>query len=42
LEIEVRLKDKPINPVNYYFNDITPAEYDRMINMSEKANQSFD
>ena len=33
---------KKINPINYYFNDLTPEEFDRMIELSSSANQSFD
>lgn len=39
---EVRKDGHPVNPVNYYFNDLTPAEYDRMIELSSQAGQSFD
>lgn len=42
LHYEVRLNGSAINPVNFYFNDITAEEYDRMIKMAENANQSFD
>jgi murein DD-endopeptidase MepM/ murein hydrolase activator NlpD len=42
LHYEVRLNGDAINPVNFYFNDITAEEYDRMINMADNANQSFD
>lgn len=42
LHYEVRLNGDAINPVNFYFNDITAEEYDRMIKMAENANQSFD
>jgi len=31
LHYEVRLYDKPIDPINFYFNDITAEEYDQMI-----------
>ena len=42
LHYEVRRNNKPVNPINYYFNDITPSEYDKMILISSKKNQSFD
>lgn len=31
-----------VNPVNYYYNDLSPAEYQAMIEMSATSNQSFD
>jgi len=42
LHYEVWKDHKKINPINYYFNDLTPEEYDRMIELSSSANQSFD
>jgi len=42
LHYEVRKNNKPVNPINYYFLDITPAEYDKMIEMSFKSGQSLD
>jgi murein DD-endopeptidase MepM/ murein hydrolase activator NlpD len=42
LHYEVMLNSKKVNPVNYYFNDLTPAEYDKMIELSLRANQTFD
>lgn len=42
LHYEVRYNDEPINPVNFYFNDITPEEYEILIDIANNANQSFD
>lgn len=42
LHYEVRFKDEPQNPVNYYFFDITPAEYQAMIEMAENAGHVMD
>ncbi len=42
LHYEVHLNNKRVNPVNYYFNDLTAEEYERMIELSMKAGQSFD
>lgn len=39
---EVRKNGVPINPANYYFNDLSPEEYDRMLELSSAATQSFD
>lgn len=42
LHYEVRLKGVPQNPVNYYFQDLTPEEYARMVNDSENAGHVMD
>ncbi|MDE6242494.1 MAG: M23 family metallopeptidase, partial [Muribaculaceae bacterium] len=42
LHYEVRFKDEPQNPVNYYFFDVTPAEYQAMINAAENAGHVMD
>lgn len=42
LHYEVRLKGVPQNPVNYYFYDLTPAEYDEMIRQAENAGHVMD
>jgi len=31
-----------VNPVHFYFNDLTPEEYQQMLQISSQANQSFD
>lgn len=42
LHYEVHLNDSPVNPVNYFFSELTAEQYDRMIEMSIKSGQSFD
>lgn len=42
LHYEVHLNGKKVNPVNYYFNDLTDDEFDRMIELSLRPGQSFD
>ncbi|MGM0636443.1 MAG: M23 family metallopeptidase [Bacteroidota bacterium] len=42
LHYEVRRNDKPVNPINYYFNDLTAEEYDIMMNQASQENQSLD
>ncbi len=42
LHYEVIKDGKKINPINFYFNDLSPEEYDKMIEISSSANQSFD
>ncbi len=31
-----------VNPVNFYYNDLTPEQYQVMLEMSQKSSQSFD
>lgn len=42
LHYEVHLNGKKVNPVNYYFNDLSAQEYERMIELSLKSGQTFD
>lgn len=42
LHYEVRKGGRPINPVNFYYNDLTPLEYEKMLKISLTSNQSFD
>lgn len=42
LHYEVRLKGVPQNPVNYYFQDLSPEEYAQMVNDSENAGHVMD
>ncbi|RMG81854.1 MAG: M23 family metallopeptidase [Bacteroidetes bacterium] len=42
LHYEVLKNGKHVNPAYYYFNDLTPEEYDKMLQISSAANQSFD
>lgn len=39
---EVRKNDEPVNPVNFYFNDLTAEEYDKMLELSNTPLQSLD
>jgi murein DD-endopeptidase MepM/ murein hydrolase activator NlpD len=39
---EVIRNGEKVNPVNYYFLDLTPEEYLKIIEQSEQSNQSFD
>jgi len=42
LHYEVHVNGKKVNPVNYYANDLTGEEYDKMIRLLSKADPSFD
>ncbi len=42
LHYEVRRGNNPINPINFFYTDITPQEYEAMIELAERSNQSFD
>ncbi len=42
LHYEVFHSSKNVNPINYFFNDLTAEEYDRMIEISLKSGQTFD
>jgi len=38
---EIIKNGKKINPVNYFYNDLTPEEYQKVIEQSSKLNQSL-
>jgi murein DD-endopeptidase MepM/ murein hydrolase activator NlpD len=42
LHYEVKLNNTNVDPVNYFFNDLTSAEYETMIEIASKTGQSFD
>jgi len=42
LHYEVHKNGKKINPVNFYYNDLTPEQYEKMLEISSQNNQSFD
>ena len=42
LHYEIKLNGKNVDPINYYFNDLTPSEYDKIIEIASKTGQSFD
>jgi murein DD-endopeptidase MepM/ murein hydrolase activator NlpD len=39
---EVIKNGEKINPINFFYNDLSPAEYEELIRMAERATQSFD
>ncbi|MBE3086770.1 MAG: M23 family metallopeptidase [Bacteroidetes bacterium] len=42
LHYEIKINDVNVDPVNYYFNDLTAEEYERIIEIASKTGQSFD
>lgn len=42
LHYEVHVNGRAVDPALYYFNDLTPEEYDRMLEISSKSGQTFD
>ncbi|MBP6663310.1 MAG: M23 family metallopeptidase [Paludibacter sp.] len=42
LHYEVHYKGEIMNPQNYYFLDLSPADYDRMVQMSNNSGQMLD
>lgn len=39
---EVRKNDVALNPVNFYFNDLSPEQYEQMVKIANATNQSLD
>jgi murein DD-endopeptidase MepM/ murein hydrolase activator NlpD len=39
---EVHRNGEPVDPVYYFYNDITPEQYDRLLKLAASSNQSFD
>ena len=42
LHYEVHVKDRPVNPINYYFMDLNAEEYDRMIQIAANHGKILD
>ena len=42
LHYEIRRNHRPVNPMHYYFNDITAEEYDEMIEVASKSRNPMD
>jgi murein DD-endopeptidase MepM/ murein hydrolase activator NlpD len=38
---EVMKDGRYVNPVNYFFKDLTPAEYDKILELASRENQSL-
>lgn len=39
---EVHRSNNPVDPVYYFYNDLTPEQYDRLLKLAQTANQSLD
>jgi Membrane proteins related to metalloendopeptidases len=42
LHYEVHVKGQPDNPAKYYFMDLSPAEYDKMLQIAANHGQVMD
>ena len=42
LHYEVELNGVKVDPVNFYYNDLSPAEYERIVEIASRTGQSFD
>ena len=39
---EVHKNDRPLDPVYFFYNDLTPEQFDRLLKKAAASNQSFD
>jgi murein DD-endopeptidase MepM/ murein hydrolase activator NlpD len=42
LHYEVRKNNRKVNPIYYFFTDLTPEEYETLLDLSKLPNQSLD
>jgi len=42
LHYEVHKNDRPLDPVYFFYNDLTPEQFDRILKAAAASNQSFD
>ncbi len=42
LHYEVRINDRPVNPIDYCMDGLSPEEYQELVTRAAAANQSFD
>jgi murein DD-endopeptidase MepM/ murein hydrolase activator NlpD len=42
LHYEVIKNGQKVNPINFYYNDLNPEQYQQMLQLSQQSSQSFD
>lgn len=42
LHYEIHKNGKAVNPIHYFFNDLTPAQYDEVLLLSQRPSQTMD
>lgn len=42
IHYEVIRNNEKVNPINYYYNDLSPEQYQTLVELSKKDSQSFD
>jgi murein DD-endopeptidase MepM/ murein hydrolase activator NlpD len=42
LHYEIKLNGVNVDPVNYYFEDLSSAQYEKLVEIASKTGQSFD
>jgi murein DD-endopeptidase MepM/ murein hydrolase activator NlpD len=42
LHYEVWKNNKPVDPINYFFNDLTPQQYEEVLILSQRPSQTMD
>jgi murein DD-endopeptidase MepM/ murein hydrolase activator NlpD len=42
IHYEVTRNNEKVNPINYYYNDLSPEQYQLLVELSGKDSQSFD
>lgn len=42
LHYEVEVNGEKVNPINYYHSDLSPEEYEKLLEMSEKSFKAYD